>query len=93
MEDIVKKSKCRTCGTDPMPSKLIKQNLNVLLPMIARIVNYFLKAGKFNKSWKTSIVKSLLKKEGLDRVLKDYRPVNNLSYMSQDYRKGNVVKV
>ena len=64
-----------------MPSKLIKQNLEVLLPMITRMVNYSLMAREFNESWKTSIVKPLLKKEGLNRVLKNYRPVNNLSYM------------
>ena len=75
-----------------MPSKLIKWHLGVLLPMITRMVNYSLTAGVFNESWKTSIVKPLLKKEGLDRVLKNYRPVNNLSYMSKIIEKAMLLR-
>ena len=37
----------------------------------------------FNESCKTSIIIPLLKKEGLGRVLKNYSPVNNLSFMSK----------
>ena len=92
MEDIVKNSKFTTCGTNPMPSKLIKLHLDVLLTMIMRMVNYSLMAGVFNESWKTSIVKPLLKKEGLDTVLKNYRPVNNLSYMSKIIEKAMLLR-
>ena len=60
--------------------------------MITRMVNYSLMAGEFNDSWKTSIVKPLLKKEGLDRVLKNYRPVNNLSYMSKITEKAMLLR-
>ena len=52
VEEIVKSSKSVTCGSDPMPSKLIKQHLEVLLPLITRMVNYSLTAGVFNESWK-----------------------------------------
>ena len=69
VEDIVKNSKFTMCGTNQMPSKLIKLHLKVLLPMITRMVNYSPMTGVFNESWKTSIVKPLLKKEGLNRVL------------------------
>ena len=88
VEDIVKNSKFTTFGTDPMPSKLIKQHLDVPLPMIPRMVNHSLMAGVFNENWKTSIVNPLLKKDGLDRVLKNYRPVNNLTYMSKIIEKA-----
>ena len=75
-----------------MPSKLIELHLEVLLPMITGMVNYSLMAGVFNESWKTSIVKPLLKKEGLDGVLKNYRPVNNLSYMSKIIEKAMLLR-
>ena len=64
VEEIVKSSKSTTCGTNPMPPKLIKWNLDVLLTLITRMVNYSLTAGVINESWKTSIIKPLLEKEG-----------------------------
>ena len=87
VEEIVKSLKSTTCGADPMSSKLIKWHLDVLLPLITRMVDYSLTAGVFSGSWKTSIIKPLLKKEGMDRVLKNYRPVNNLSYVSKIVEK------
>ena len=91
-EKIVKSLKSTTCGSDPMPCKLIKWHLDVLLLMITRTVNYSLTAGVFNESWKTSIIKPLLKREGIDRVLKNYRPVNNLSFTSKIVQKSNAAK-
>ena len=88
VEEIVKSSISTTCGSDPMPSKLTKWQLDVLLPLITRIVNYSFNAEVFNESWKTSIIIPLLKKEGIDRVLKNYRPVNNLSFMSKIIEKA-----
>ena len=88
----MKNSKLTTCGTEPMPSKLIKWHLDVLLPIITRMVNYSLMAGVFSESWKTSIVKPLLKKEVSDRVLKNYRPVNNLSYMPKMIEKAMLLR-
>ena len=91
-EEIIKSSKSTGCGSEPMPSKLIKWHLDVLLPLITRMVNHSLTAGVFNDSWKTSIIKSLLKKEGKDRVLRNFRPVNNLSFMSKIVEKVLLVR-
>ena len=92
MDEIVKSSKSTTCRTDPMPSKLIKQHLDVLLPLITRMVNYSLAVGVFNESWKTSIIKPSLQEEGVDRILKNYRPFNNLSYMSKIVEKAMLLR-
>ena len=35
------------------------------------------------ESWKTSIVKPLLKKVGLDLIFKNYRPVSNLKFLAK----------
>ena len=87
VEEIVKSSKSPTCGSDPIPSKLIKWYLDALIPLTTRMVNYSLAAGVFNESWKTSIIIPLLKKEGMDRILKNCRQVNNLSFMSKIIEK------
>ena len=36
----------------------------------------------FAESWKTSIVKPLLRKIGLDLIFKNYRPVSNLKFLA-----------
>jgi hypothetical protein len=37
--------------------------------------------------WKTAIIRPLLKKNGLEAILKNYRPVSNLSYISKIVEK------
>ena len=41
----------------------------------------------FAESWKTSIVKPLLKKIGLDLILKNYRLVSNLNFLAKLVKK------
>ena len=37
----------------------------------------------FTESWKTSVVKPLLKKIGLDLISKNYRPLSNLKFLAK----------
>ena len=83
MLKVIKTSKPTTCPTDPIPSKLVKEYANVLLPTITNIVNLSLKSGIFATEWKTAVIRPLLKKKGLDVILKNYRPVSNLSFISK----------
>ena len=39
--------------------------------------------GVFTSQWKNAIIHPLLKKVGLDLILKNYRPVNNLPFLSK----------
>ena len=61
----------------------------MLLTPITNIVNYSLQEGSFPLCFKTAHVTNLLKKAGLDRnILKNYRPVSNLSYISKLIEKA-----
>ena len=63
----------------------------MLLTPITNIVNYSLQEGSFPSCFKTAHVTPLLKKAGLDRnILKNYRPVSNLSYISKLIEKAVV---
>ena len=56
--------------------------------MVNSIVNLCLTTGDFPISCKSSIVIPLIKKPGLDReMLKNYRPVSNLSFLSKVIEK------
>ena len=53
-----------TCSLDSIPTRLLKDCLDVLLPSITRIVNLSLLSGEFPSSYKISLVTPLIKKLG-----------------------------
>ena len=59
-------SKPTTCGSDPIPSTVVKHHLNILLPILTRLINWSLKTGSFHKTWKKSIITPPSKKVGQD---------------------------
>ena len=76
-------AKPTTCANDPIPSKLVKQHMDVLLPLITRMINNSLSNGTFAEIWKISVIRPLIKKKGIECILKNYRPVSNLSFISK----------
>ena len=73
----------KSCLLDPMPTTLIIGCIDVLLPVITKIINSSLQSGVFAVQWKCALVSPLLKKPGLELLLKNYRPVSNLQYISK----------
>ena len=85
---IIMKSKPTTCSLDPIPTSLLMECIDQLLPTITHIVNESLVKGIFPTPCKAAVVKPLLKKAGLDQNnLKNYRPVSNLSFLSKVIEK------
>ena len=81
---LVTQSPSKSCGLDPIPTWLLKENLDTLLPLLTQIVNSSLSAGDVPDSMKEAIVTPLLKKSNLDpELLKNFRPVSNLSFVSK----------
>ena len=77
-----------SCSLDPIPTGLLRDLLPTLAPVIADLVNASLSSGKFPSDLKSAIVQPLLKKPSLDPdVLKNYRPVSNLSFISKVIEK------
>ena len=73
----------KSCHLDPIPTKLLKQVLGAVLPVLTKIVNSSLQFN-FPNPLKSATVVSLLKKPTLDKEeLDNYRPVSNLSYISK----------
>ena len=59
-----------------------------LVPLITDIVNMSLRESMFPKSIKTALIRPLLKKTGLDSdILKNYRPVSYLTFISKVIEK------
>ena len=47
------------------------------------MINLSIKNGYFPDTWKGALVKPILKKSNADLVFKNFRPVNNLSFLSK----------
>ena len=62
----------KTCGSDPVPSSVLKDLAPYIMKEITIVVNVSFREGVFANKWKIAIIKSLLKKIGLDLITKNY---------------------
>ena len=77
-----------TCSLDPNPTWLIKRCSDVLTPIITQMINLSVSEGLVPAQWKNAVVRPLLKKPGLDPVLKNFRPVSNLAFVGKAAEKA-----
>ena len=88
LKKIILQSRPTSCPLDPIPTPLLIECLDVLLPSLTSIINHSLQSGQFPSLFKSALVKPLLKKPSLDQnSLKNYRPVSNLSFLSKVLEK------
>ena len=81
---IIAKSPTKSCSLDPAPTWMVKDSVDELIPMVTILVNLSLQSANVPDSMKQALVTPLLKKDDLDpEVLKNYRPVSNLSFLSK----------
>ena len=66
---IINSASAKSCELDPIPTTLLYENLDVLLPTIMNIINTPLTAGIVPRDLKTAVVKPELKKPSLDKIL------------------------
>ncbi len=76
------------CELDPMPTSLLKDSIDDVLPLITQIINLSLSLGDMPQPLKKAIIKPLLKKLGLELEKKNYRPVSNLAFISKLIEKA-----
>ena len=78
------KSPIKSCSLDSVPTFLLHEFIDLLLPYATRMVNASLARGRLPLSQRHAAVTSLLKKTGQDGSdMSNYRPVSNLSFMSK----------
>ena len=75
---IISKSPTKSCLMDPLPTFLIKECIDILLPSITKLVNCSLWEGLVPDGFKKAVVTPLIKKASLPvEDLKNYRPVSS----------------
>ena len=73
---IVMSSAVKPCSLDPVPTFLLREFVDLLLPYVTCMVNASLSQGRLPESQKHAVVTPLLKKRGLDTSnMANFRPV------------------
>ena len=73
-----------TCKLDPFCTSIIMQYPQYFIHVYVYIINLCFSSGVYPTAFKSAIVKPLIKKPTLDcEVLKSYRPISNLPFLSK----------
>ena len=80
---LIKESGKKSSAVDPIPTSVAIDLIDVLLPVITKIINLSLESGMFPDSWKCALVHPLLKNAGLDSLFQNCRPISNIQYVSK----------
>ena len=81
---LIVKSPTKSCNLDSIPTWLLKDCLDTLLPVITKIVNLSLSSSVMPDKLKEAILSPRLKKALMDsEILKHFRPVSNLTFVSK----------
>lgn len=87
-QKLINDSPTKSSDQDPIPTQLLKDCSDQVLPIITDIINLSLSTGKFPDELKQATVTPLLKKQNLEPEFKNYRPVSNLSFISKLIEKA-----
>ena len=85
---IIMNSPSKSCSLDPIPTFILKEVIDILLPFLTVMCNASLQEGLLPVSQRHAIITPLFKKQSLDPTeLKNYRLVSNLTFMSKIVEK------
>ena len=88
MKECILNSAPKSCELDPIPSKLLLECLDSILPSLTDLFNSSLESGIFPQCFKSALVTPILKKRCLDHNdLNNYRPVSNLCFIAKKLEK------
>ena len=84
LRTIIEGSPSKSCDLDPVPTFLVKDHLDILLPFITRLCNASIRDACLPESQKKAIITPVIKKVGADvSDVKNYRPISGLTFISK----------
>jgi hypothetical protein len=70
----------KSCASDPLPTRLLKKNVDILAPFLTDIFNCSPSTGVIPAIFKDAYITPLIKKPNINPgEAKSYRPITNLS--------------
>ena len=89
MRLIIKQLPNKSSSLDPIPTWLLKECVEELLPIITTFVNRSMQEGTVPKALKHALVTPILKKDNMDpNILSNFRPVSNLACLAKILEKA-----
>jgi len=86
---LIQQSPTKSCPLDPIPTWVLKKCATQLVPIIMKIINTSLSSSLMPDQLKEALLSPLLKKLLLDPdILKHFRPISNLAYLSKLVEKS-----
>ena len=74
----------KSCLLDPLPTSLLKNCIDEILPVVTNIVNLSLMQGYIPRLMKSAIITPVIKKANLDSEgLHNYRPISNIPFITK----------
>ena len=84
LKHLIETSNSKSCHLDPIPTSLLKECTDILLPLLCKIVNSSLASATVPNELKVATVTPTLKKPTLDNEdMKNYRPISNLPFLAK----------
>ena len=94
VKECILNSAPKSCELDPIPSKLLVECINSILPSLTDLFNSSLASGIFPQCFKSALLTPIFKKRCLDHNdLNKYRPVSNLCFIAKILEKLVLSKV
>ena len=88
VKEYILNSAHKSCELDPIPSKLLVECLNSIIPSLTDLLSFSLASGIFPQCFKSALVIPFLKKRCLDHNdLNNYRPVIDLCFIAKILEK------
>ena len=88
VKECIHNSASKSCELDLIPSKLLIECLDSILPSLTDLFNSSLASGILPQCFKSALVTPILKKRCLDHNdLNNYRPVSNLCFIAKILEK------
>ena len=90
---MIHKSSLKSCELDPVPSWIIRQIEDELIPVICSIINLSFEESTMPDEYKLALLCPRIKKLGLSLILNSYRPVSNLQFVSKLIERSVVSQI
>ena len=88
VKECILNSAPKSCELDPIPSKLLMECLDSILPSLTDLFNSYLASVIIPQCFKSALVTPILTKRCLDHNdLNNYRPVSNLCFIAKILKK------
>ncbi|XP_072014277.1 uncharacterized protein [Amphiura filiformis] len=94
VRDIIMSCANKSCSLDYMPTWMVREYIDIVIPHITCIVNNSLTTGIFPHNLKQAMVTPIIKKVTLDwNDLQNYRPVSSINFIGKVIEKAVIKQV